>query len=119
MATKSTQDHQEDKNPKASSKAGEAKGAKPAVVAAAEKPMHTAKQTNPVAEAAGSESLDPYAAGQHIANPEPNNGADNAPTEKQEKKAVKESVDRNAQTQQDQKVAEKKADVKAEKEAKK
>lgn len=58
----------------ANDKPGEAGGAKTSEIKAAEKHPDSAKQTNPVAEATGAESKDPYAEGQTIANPEPNNG---------------------------------------------
>lgn len=73
-------DHQEDNNPDASKKPGEAKGRKTdEQVAAEQAPADVApgvmdEDTNPVAQATGRESKDPYAEGKHIANPEPNNG---------------------------------------------
>lgn len=72
-------DHQEDNNPEASKKPGEAKGAKKKEQVAAEQDPASAEETNPVAEATGNESKDPYAEGKHIDNPEPNNGAANRP----------------------------------------
>lgn len=68
-------DHQEDANPDASKKPGEAKGAKTSEQKAAEEDPESAEETNPVGEATQHESKDPYAEGKHIANPEPNNGA--------------------------------------------
>lgn len=64
---------QEEQEPE-TKKAGEANGPRPKEVKAAEKPLSAAKETNPVGEATRGESLDPYAAGQHIKNPEPDNG---------------------------------------------
>lgn len=74
MEAPSEQDHQEDGNPDASTKPGEAKGRATDEQVAAEKAPETAEETNPVAEATERESKDPYAEGKHIANPEPNNG---------------------------------------------
>jgi hypothetical protein len=71
----SVQAPQEGDNPDASTEPGEAGGAKTDEIKAAEQDPSTAEETNPVAEATGSESKDPYAEGQHIANPEPNNGS--------------------------------------------
>lgn len=68
-------DDAEQDNPDASDKVGEASGPMSNEEKAAEKHPDSAKKTNPVGEATQHESLDPYAAGHTIANPEPNNGA--------------------------------------------
>ncbi len=52
----------------------QANGPKGPEVKAAEKHPDKAKETNPVGEATQEESIDPYAAGSKIANPEVNNG---------------------------------------------
>lgn len=57
-----------------STKPGEANGPVKPEQKAAEQAPESAKKTNPVAEATGRESKDPYAEGKHIDNPEPNNG---------------------------------------------
>lgn len=80
------------------------------VLKAAETHPSKAKETNPVAEATGAQSKDPYAMGAQIANPEPNNGVDNAPSEADAKKAQQASTDKTAETVQNQKVADAKAD---------
>lgn len=56
-------------------KKSEAEAPRSKAVKAAEKHPDTAKETNPVGEATRGESKDPYAEGQHIANPEPDNSA--------------------------------------------
>lgn len=80
------------------------------VLKAAETHPNKAKETNPVAEATGAQSKDPYAMGEKIANPEPNNGLANAPTEADAKKAAKASAKKTADTVQGDKVADAKAD---------
>lgn len=67
-------DDQEEDNPRASRKAGEASGPMSKEEKAAEKHPDSAKHTNPVGEATQHESKDPYAEGHTIKNPEPNNG---------------------------------------------
>ena len=97
------------------------------VVKAAEKHPDSAKETNPVAEATPGfdskgnlrDNKDPYAMGEKITNPEPNNGSDQAPSEKAEVKESKKAQDKVEQTAKDQKVADKKADNEAKAAAKK
>lgn len=73
-------------------------------VKAAEQDPDTAKDTNPVGEATQVESKDPFAEGNHIANPEPNNGKgeDVDEFDKQaEKDDVKEAEESQAKTEED------------------
>lgn len=124
------QDLQEEENPDASHKPGEAMGRKTEEQKAAEEaPNQVAPgvmdpETNPVAQATENESKDPYAEGKHIANPEPNNGKGEDPEkwdreqEKKDAKAVQESVAKTEQNEADQNAAEAKADKAAEKAAK-
>lgn len=73
-----------------STKPGEEDGVKKDEQVAAEQPLDSAENTNPVAEATGRESKDPYAEGKHIANPEPNNGLGEDPD------AAREEADKTA-----------------------
>lgn len=76
-----------------STKPGEANGAKTDEIQAAEVHPSLAKKTNPVAEAVGNESKDPYAEGQKIKNPEPNNGLDKPKAAKAESKPAETKLD--------------------------
>lgn len=92
-----------------STKPGEEDGVKKDEQVAAEQPVESAEETNPVAEATGRESKDPYAEGKHIANPEPNNGLGEDP-EKAREEADSQAAE-DAQADQD-KVADDVADQK-------
>lgn len=95
-------------------KPGEEDGKQTSEQKAAEQPTDTAKETNPVAEATGRESKDPYAEGKAIANPEPNNGAgvsddDKDLTERDVDDAA--ADDKSAETAADQNEVEAKANT--------
>ncbi|MES2367819.1 MAG: hypothetical protein V4563_18220 [Pseudomonadota bacterium] len=84
-----------------STKPGEEDGVKKDEQVAAEQPLDSAEKTNPVAEATGRESKDPYAEGKHIANPEPNNGLGEDP-EKATEQADEEAADEAEKDQETQ-----------------
>lgn len=103
-------DDQEEDNPRASRKAGEASGPMSKEEKAAEKHPNSAKATNPVGEATQHESLDPYAAGHTIKNPEPNNGLGEDAEKgraKLDEEEAKENVEEQKKAEEDLEAAQK------------